>query len=166
MDVTPVGLIPLVPFLGGPSTWEAMPREMRPADIEAHFNATGLPLQTFNVYEHLAAMYNSLQAQGKTDNEIAKAIMTQAPALFIAGDAKSVAYGVTAVALTIRKGYPMSEVDRSPTWKEAYDMGLGKLTGPWDSMPSVGKIALVAGAAAAVVYLVPGMFGRYKRARG
>src|SRR5690606_23395919 len=70
------------------------------------------------------------------------AIKAYQKGLIINGDPHAVAFGVIAAAKTIRQGTAAVDVDRTPSWEEAYNMGIGKVTGSWDEIPWT-RIALV-----------------------
>lgn len=133
-------------------------RALTSTDLSIHFSVTGLTPQTFATYDKLAAYYNAAKKNGLSDSAIAAGIQSQ-PDFFLTGDKRSVAYGVLAVAKTIREGTGIADVyadGSTPSWTEAYDMGLGKLTGPWEDIPW-GKIALGIGGAILAYGFVTGM---------
>lgn len=130
-------------------------RAMRATDLSAHFQRTGLPIQSFNTYERLAAFYNHESARGLSESALASAIQAK-PDLFITGDKFRVAHGVLAVARTIRGGTAIADVPTSPSWEESYNMGLGKVTGNWADIPW-GKFALAVGGVVLAYGFVSGM---------
>jgi len=125
-------------LLGG----AASSRSLTVSDLAAHFRATGLPGQSVHTYTKLAEFYNSLAGKGMTETDKGNAIKAYQKGLIINGDPHAVAFGVIAAAKTIRQGTAAVDVDRTPSWEEAYNMGIGKVTGSWDEIPWT-RIALV-----------------------